>query len=104
VALTRRGDAIVLPTPGHTPAHVPVLVRGKPSWFLAGDTSYNEGLPLAGKVDGVSPDIAQALATGRKILELALAEPLIYLPAHDPDNLRRLAHRALLSGTTRDST
>jgi len=104
MALTRRGDVIVLPTPGHTPAHVSVLVRGEPSWFLAGDTSYNEGLLRAGKVDGVSPDMAQALETGRKILALARAEPLIYLPSHDPDNLERLAHGAVLPPTTRDST
>jgi len=102
--LTRRGDVIVIPTPGHTPAHVSVLVRGEPSWFLAGDTSYNEALLRASKVDGVSPNMAQSLETGRKILALARAEPLIYLPAHDPANLDRLAHRALLSETTRDST
>jgi N-acyl homoserine lactone hydrolase len=97
MALTRRGDVVVVPTPGHTPAHVSVLVRGGPSWFLAGDTSYNEGLLRAGKVDGVSPDVTQALETGRKILALARVEPLIYLPSHDPDNLDRLARRALLS-------
>jgi N-acyl homoserine lactone hydrolase len=97
MALTRRGDVLVIPTPGHTPAHVSVLVRGEPSWFLAGDTSYDQSLLLAGKADGVSPNPAVALDTGRKILALARAEPLIYLPAHDPDNLDRLAARALLS-------
>jgi N-acyl homoserine lactone hydrolase len=104
--LTRRGDVIVIPTPGHTPAHVSVLVRGTPSWFLAGDTSYNEKLLLAGKVDGVSPNVAQALETGKKILELARTEPLIYLPAHEPDNYARIA-ASLHCGsvaTTREST
>ena len=104
MALTRRGDVIVLPTPGHTPAHVSVLVHGTPSWFLAGDTSYNESLLRAGKADGVSPDVAQTLETGRNILALARTEPLIYLPSHDPENLERIAHRALLSDITRDST
>ena len=97
MALTRRGDVVAIPTPGHTPAHVSVLVRNAPSWFLAGDTSYNEGLLRAGKVDGVSPNVALALETGNKILALARAEPLIYLPSHDPDNLERLARGALLS-------
>lgn len=104
--LTRSGDVIVIRTPGHTPAHVSVLVRGAPSWFLAGDTSYNEKLLLAGKVDGVSPNVAQALETGKKILELARMEPLIYLPAHDPDNLARIATNCHcgVAATTRDST
>jgi len=97
MALTRRGDVLVVPTPGHTPAHLSVLVRVAPSFFLAGDTSYNESLLRAGKVDGVSPDMALALETGKKILALARAEPLIYLPSHDPDNLVRLAQRAVLA-------
>ena len=96
MALTARRDVIVLPTPGHTPAHVSVFVRDTPSWFLAGDTSYNQTLLLEGKADGVSPDITQALETGKKIMALAQTEPLIYLPSHDPDNLGRLAHHALL--------
>jgi glyoxylase-like metal-dependent hydrolase (beta-lactamase superfamily II) len=104
VSLTRRGDVIVLPTPGHTPAHMSVLVRGEPSWFLAGDTSYNQELLRARKADGVSPNVAQALETGGRILALARSEPLFYLPAHDTSNLERLAQGTLLSGTTRDST
>jgi glyoxylase-like metal-dependent hydrolase (beta-lactamase superfamily II) len=97
MALTRRGDVIAIPTPGHTPSHVSVLVHGQPSWFLAGDTSYNEGLLLAGKVDGVSPNVAQALETGKKILRLTQQEALIYLPSHDPDNVARLTRgKALL--------
>ena len=94
--LTRSGDVVVLPTPGHTPAHVSVLVRGTPSWFLAGDTSYNEQLLRDGKVDGVSPNKAQALETGRKIKALAQVEKLFYLPAHDPENLHRLSQDSLL--------
>lgn len=97
MALTRRGDVMAIPTPGHTPAHLSVLVRGAPSWFLAGDTSYNQSLLRAGKVDGVSPNVALALETGKKILALARAEPLIYLPSHDPDNLARVAQCAVLT-------
>jgi glyoxylase-like metal-dependent hydrolase (beta-lactamase superfamily II) len=51
--LTRRGDVLVVSTPGHTPHHVSVVVLGDPSFFLAGDTSYTQRLLLAGKVDGV---------------------------------------------------
>ncbi len=95
--LTSRGDVIAIPTPGHTPGHVSVLVRGEPSLFLAGDTTYNEALLRAGKVDGVSPNMTQALETGANILALAQSERLVYLPSHDPENLERLAQRTVLA-------
>jgi glyoxylase-like metal-dependent hydrolase (beta-lactamase superfamily II) len=94
--LTKRGDVVAIPTPGHTPAHVSVVVHGSPSWFLAGDTSYNEELLRARKADGVSPNVAVTLETGARILELARQEPMIYLPSHDPENLSRIARGALL--------
>src|SRR5215813_14477835 len=50
MALTRRGDVLVVPTPGHTPHHVSVVVCGEPSILLAGDTSFNQPLLLAGSV------------------------------------------------------
>lgn len=43
-------------THGHTPDQVSVIVAGDVSYFLAGDTSYNQQLLLEGKVDGVNPD------------------------------------------------
>jgi N-acyl homoserine lactone hydrolase len=94
---TAKGDVLVLPTPGHTPAHVSVFVRGTPSYFLAGDTSYNEGLLRAGKVDGVSPSMQAARESQAKILALASQEPMIYLPAHDPGNLSRIGQNCVLA-------
>ena len=96
MSLTERGDVLVLPTPGHTPHHVSVLVLGSPSYLLAGDTSYNQHLLLAGKVDGVSPDISVARATQDRILALAGEQPLVYLPSHDPDNAERIMANWLL--------
>jgi glyoxylase-like metal-dependent hydrolase (beta-lactamase superfamily II) len=89
--LTSKGDVRIVPTPGHTPYHVSVLVRGTPNYFLAGDTSYNQELLLAGKIDGVSPDVKIAKNTLERIKALATDEPLVYLPSHDPDAERRLA-------------
>jgi N-acyl homoserine lactone hydrolase len=88
--LTRRGDVVIVPTPGHTPDHVSVIVRGSPSLFLAGDTSYNQDLLIAGKVDGVSPDESVSRRTMRRILTLSREHPLVYLPSHDPDAEERL--------------
>jgi N-acyl homoserine lactone hydrolase len=88
--LTQRRDVLILPTPGHTPHHVSVLVCGEPAFLLAGDTSYNQSLLLAGKVDGVSPDPRVTHRTLDRILALAQERALVYLPSHDPDSATRL--------------
>jgi glyoxylase-like metal-dependent hydrolase (beta-lactamase superfamily II) len=94
--LTTRGDVTVVPTPGHTPGHVSVIVRGEPSIFIAGDTSYTEALLKAHVVDGVNPDERVTRATGEAILQLASTEPIVYLPSHDPESAQRLADRETL--------
>jgi glyoxylase-like metal-dependent hydrolase (beta-lactamase superfamily II) len=94
--LTTRGDVLIVPTPGHTPHHVSVLVVGEPSVLLAGDTSYNERLLLEGKVDGVSPDPTVTRRTHARILALARERPLVYLPSHDPESETRLEARSVL--------
>jgi glyoxylase-like metal-dependent hydrolase (beta-lactamase superfamily II) len=98
--LTRGGDVVILPTPGHTPGHVSVLVQGSPSIFLAGDTSYTEDLLRRNVVDGVSPDEDLARTTIDRILQLANDEPLIYLPSHDPESAMRLSQQRVLSDTS----
>jgi glyoxylase-like metal-dependent hydrolase (beta-lactamase superfamily II) len=101
MALTKRGDVLIVPTPGHTPHHVSVVVCGDVSFFLAGDTSYTESLLLAGKVDGVSPDPRVSLGTHARILSLAAERPLVYLPSHDPDAERRLTECAAIDARSR---
>jgi glyoxylase-like metal-dependent hydrolase (beta-lactamase superfamily II) len=96
MALTARGDVLIVPTPGHTPHHVSVLVCGDPSFLLAGDTSYNQRLLLTGRVDGVSPDPRVTRRTLARILALAKERPLVYLPSHDSDSVTRLAECAVL--------
>jgi len=99
--ITRRGDVVILPTPGHTPHHVSVLVSGDPSILLAGDTSYNQALLLARKVDGVSPDPRVTSGTHERILGLARERPLVYLPSHDPESETRLGRGSVLEAGTR---
>jgi N-acyl homoserine lactone hydrolase len=89
--LTAAGDVVIVPTPGHTAGHVSVIVRTNGvTYFLAGDTSYNQALMLEGAVDGVAPDEEAARDTLRRIRALARREPLVYLPAHDPATADRL--------------
>src|SRR5262249_30532921 len=96
--LTKAGDVIALPTPGHTPNHLSVAVLdGDTILFFAGDASYAEHQMMAGIVDGVSPDEDVALASLSKIRQLAKDSPLVYLPTHDPEAAQRLASRKLVA-------
>ena len=89
--LTRSRDVVLLPTPGHTRGHLSVAVRREGGLvFLAGDASYTERLMLDGVADGVTDSPAVAERTLARIRELAQSQPVVYLPAHDPDSTRRL--------------
>lgn len=94
--ITEVGD-VVLPTPGHTAAHVSVVVvEGERNCFLAGDTSYTQQLLVDQHVDGISPDEATARQTMQKILRYVQENATVYLPTHDPDSGKRLENRATL--------
>jgi N-acyl homoserine lactone hydrolase len=93
-SVTSTGDVIVVPTPGHTPGHVSVILSdGAEQIMLAGDTSYLESAMLRGTVDGVSPDEAAVRATLANIRALCAQRPTVYLPTHDPQSAERLGRR-----------
>jgi glyoxylase-like metal-dependent hydrolase (beta-lactamase superfamily II) len=95
--LTRARDVMIVPTPGHTPGHVSVIVRhAGVNYFLAGDTTYTEQALLERQVDGISPRPGRSLRTIDRILAYAAAQPTVYLPTHDPASVRRLAETTLL--------
>jgi N-acyl homoserine lactone hydrolase len=96
MSLTKEGDVLILPTPGHTPHHVSVVVCGSPALFLAGDTSYDQQLLIAGKVDGVSPNEKVARETLSRIIALSKERPMVYLPSHDPEGQSRLLNQSVL--------
>jgi N-acyl homoserine lactone hydrolase len=91
--LTEAGDVILVGTPGHTPGHMSVAVEppSGPRILLAGDASYLQDLMLSGRIDGVSPNPAQARTTVERLQRLVADEPTVFLPTHDPDADRRLA-------------
>ena len=62
--------------------------------FLAGDTSYTEGLMLEQAVDGVSLRERIAQRTLRRVLRYAETVPTVYLPSNDPRSAARLDARA----------
>ena len=96
--VTKAGDVMIVPTPGHTPDHVSVIVKiDETSYFLAGDTSYTQELLMEKHPDGVSPNPEIARQTLGKILQYGKSEPTVYLPTHDPHSEDRLKKRKLLT-------
>ena len=89
--VTAGGDVVVVPTPGHTPDHISVIVRtGGRDYFLAGDASYSERQLLERRSDGVSRSARLTVATIDRICDHLSSTPTVYLPSHDPDSAVRL--------------
>ena len=92
--LTADGTVIAIPTPGHTPHHLSVVVEdGDRAFVIAGDASYSESNMLTGRIDGVSGNEEEARATLVRLREFTASRASIYLPAHDPQSAVRLASR-----------
>ena len=92
--VTQAGDVRFIPTPGHTPGHLSVLVTTpEVSYMLAGDTSYTQTLMLAEQIDGVTADRETERQTLEWVHTFSRLTPTVYLPAHDPDTPDRLANR-----------
>ncbi len=94
------GSLVLLPTPGHTPGSLSMLVRGsnKNPLLLAGDVGYDAGVMEHGAISGTG-DRRQLRDTTAKILELKENMPgLTILTAHDiraADNLHNTVWSAL---------
>jgi glyoxylase-like metal-dependent hydrolase (beta-lactamase superfamily II) len=98
--VTSDGTVVIVPTPGHTPGHVSVIVVERDVWyFLAGDATYTQQALIAGQVDGVSPTEAIAMRTMQTIIRLAQERPMVYLPTHDPESANRLENGITVSAT-----
>jgi N-acyl homoserine lactone hydrolase len=96
--VTSSGDVKVVPTQGHTPAHISVMAASEDiHYFLAGDTSYSEENLVKKLADGVSPDPNIAVRTMQNILNFASQHPTVYLPTHDPNSEKRLKNKTTLS-------
>lgn len=96
-SLTSDGAIRVVPTPGHAPGHVSVVVRtGGLTYFLAGDTSYTQEKLLKREADAVTSTPKRMHEAQERILAFAQEEPLVYLPSHDPMSVERLRVGAVL--------
>jgi glyoxylase-like metal-dependent hydrolase (beta-lactamase superfamily II) len=98
--VTSDGKVVIVPTPGHTPGHVSVIVAdGGVCHFLAGDTTYTQQALIEGRVDGVSPSEEVSLRTMQTIMRLAQEHPTVYLPSHDPESANRLVNGIMVPAT-----
>jgi N-acyl homoserine lactone hydrolase len=94
MALTQARDVVIVPTPGHTPHHVSVIVDcGDVAIFLAGDATYSEAQLIGRWADGVSPRPEVQLQTLDTIKWFVQSRPTVYLPSHDPESAKRLQAR-----------
>lgn len=95
------GSLVLLPTPGHTPGSLSLLVRrpGHRPLLLVGDLTYDDNLLADGALPGVG-DKAQMREATRMVNQLRDTLPgLVVLPAHDPQAGPRL--QAALAPTAR---
>jgi N-acyl homoserine lactone hydrolase len=76
---------MLVPTHGHTPGHLSVILeqQGK-SYLFTGDAAYTEAALLAGTLDGISGDLAQAALAQERLRDYALSHHSLILPSHDP--------------------
>jgi glyoxylase-like metal-dependent hydrolase (beta-lactamase superfamily II) len=87
------GSLLLLPTPGHTPGSLSMLVRrpGGSPLLMVGDVTYDADLLAAGEVPGVGKktQLRQVVA---KVNQLHEEFPnLVVLAAHDPGATGKLA-------------
>lgn len=92
------GTMMVLPTPGHLPGSVSMLVRriDTSPLLLVGDLCYDAPLLEADQIPGVCHDQGQLLDSYAKVRALRQHTPgLIILPAHDPYAAHKLGTASL---------
>ncbi|MBL7864305.1 MAG: N-acyl homoserine lactonase family protein [Cyclobacteriaceae bacterium] len=88
--LTRAGDVVVVPTPGHSMHHQSVIFRNTElDFFFAGDASFNFSHVQSGFVPGINLDRQLAKQTLDQIKGYCIERPTAYLPSHDQAAVNR---------------
>jgi glyoxylase-like metal-dependent hydrolase (beta-lactamase superfamily II) len=97
--ITADGCVVAVPTPGHVPGHVSLVVYETSTWgaprydndspstsatfLLLGDASYSVDLLDREEPDGVNDDPEMALQSLRLVKQFASLTDLVVLPSHD---------------------
>lgn len=91
--ITADGRVVGVPTPGHVPGHLSVVVFGDDAtYLLGGDVTYDQELLDQEETDGVNNNPHLAVEQLRKIKTFAAERPVVLLPAHDRGAAARLAN------------
>lgn len=91
--VTEDGRIVIVSTPGHTVGHVSVVCvddEGR-HLLLAGDATDTLEQLRDRRADAVAPKPAVQVETIDRILAHGAQHPTVYLPAHDPESVARLA-------------
>jgi len=87
--LTKAGDVIIVPTPGHTLNHQSVILKSPTGdLFFAGDCSFSEAHMVSGFVPGINVDRRIARETLIRIRAYCDRTPTVFLPSHDLEAAR----------------
>jgi len=86
------GSLVLLPTPGHTPGSMSLLVRreGKTPLLMVGDLTYDVELMKQERVPGVGKKQGLQQVTKAVNALTGTYQGLVVLPAHDPEAAERL--------------
>lgn len=91
-ALTRAGDVLLVPTPGHSYGHQSVLILDHDrAYLLAGDAVFDEGQLRRRELAGIVQDVTASRISLETVRRFVAAHPTVLLPSHDPASLERLA-------------
>ncbi|MEU4339134.1 MBL fold metallo-hydrolase [Micromonospora lupini] len=95
------GSLLLLPTPGHTPGSMSLLLRGQgmPPLLLVGDVTYDVRRLAADRVPGVGDTAGLHEVTGRVNALAARYPSMPILAAHDPAAAGLLARALAEHGT-----
>lgn len=95
--ITRAGDVVAVPTPGHTGGHISVVATHDGiAYFMAGDVTYDLAGLLSQVVQGPSLNIPVHTQTLKHTLDFARSRPTVYLPAHDWQSGERLTQSTVI--------
>jgi len=95
--LTKAGDVLAVPTPGHTPGHLSVIVIDNGiHYFIGGDVTYDEKALITQDFQGPNEAPKEQPQTLAKVWQYTQENPTVYLPSHDPNSGTRLINKQIV--------
>ncbi len=96
--LTKDNKIKLIATPGHTFGHCSVVLESDEAYvFFAGDLTYNQHQLINNIYSGAIADYDAAQESYEIVRQFAIANNLVYLPAHDVESGNRLKNMLPLS-------